>query len=128
MGRQPWAAGGPIDPRLTIIVGSWFLTREVELATSRACLVHISEATADTPATVSGSLPASNSDLRADDAERTHRCACARSVASGCPVCAMRSHLAFLRQAYPSQVRDDSFSKDFPLFPNEKGGSAPRRR
>ena len=111
---------GPIGPMITIIVGSWFLAREVELATSRACLVRITEASADRPATVSWSLPASKSDLRADGVERIHKCACS-GPASGCPVCAMRNHLAFLRRAFPSHVRGDSFARDFPLFPNEKG-------
>ena len=121
--RQPWTPGGPICPRNAIVVGSWFLTREVELATSRACLVRITEAAHGHPATVSWSLPASKSDPRAEGVERTHRCACSDGRFSpGCPVCAMRDHLSFLRKAFPKAVQGSTFSKDFPLFPTESGG------
>ena len=67
------------------------------------------------------SLPASKSDLRADGVERTHQCGCTGASSVGCPVCAMRAHLEFLRKAFPHQVVGGSFNEDFPLFPTEDG-------
>merc|ERR1712194_764670 len=37
----PWVVGGPVGPACAIIAGSWFLAREVELATTRAKLVSL---------------------------------------------------------------------------------------
>ena len=34
--REPWAVGGPVNPRASIIAGTWWLCREVELSGSRA--------------------------------------------------------------------------------------------
>ena len=42
-GREPWVKGGPISPQAALVVGAWFLTREVELSTSRACLVRVTD-------------------------------------------------------------------------------------
>merc|ERR1712051_433887 len=39
--RTPWIAGGPCSPRNTIVVGTWWLLREVELATLRVSLVEV---------------------------------------------------------------------------------------
>ena len=113
--------------------GAWFLTREIELSTSRACLVRVSDGR---QASVSWSLPTSKSDLRADGVERTHVCGCRRqssldghvletaalSSSSCCPTSSMREHLRFLRMAFPDQVEGDSFKPEFPLFPTEEGG------
>ncbi len=35
-GDAPWVAGGPMRPRSAIIIGSWFLTREIELSSASA--------------------------------------------------------------------------------------------
>ena len=40
-GRAPWTDRGPANPRNAIVVGSWFLLREVELANARAALVSV---------------------------------------------------------------------------------------
>ena len=111
--RKPWVPGGPICPRTAHVAGAWFLTRDVELATSRACLVTVVEGS---PATVSWSLPASKSDLRAESVERTHQCGCIGESDPGCPVCALRDHLRFLRKAFPRAWTGSSFIQDFPLF------------
>ena len=117
--RKPWVLHGPVSPRTAIVVGAWFLTREVELSCSRACLVRVTEGS---PATISWSLPASKSDLRADGVERVHVCGCEGAQKPGCPVCSMRKHLTFLRTAFPAMVRGESFADDFPLFPTDQGG------
>ena len=42
-GRDAWHLGGPVDPRAAMMVGCWFLCREVELSTSRARTKEFSE-------------------------------------------------------------------------------------
>ena len=33
--REAWVKGGPISPQTAMVVGAWFLTREVELSCTR---------------------------------------------------------------------------------------------
>ena len=101
-----------------MVVGAWFLTREVELSTTRACLVSITEGTSPS---VSWCLPASKSDLKAAGIERIHYCECVDVGAAYCPVCAMRAHLEFLAKAFPDEIEDGKFKHDFPLFPDAWG-------
>ena len=39
--RESWCIGGPLSPRNVLVVGAWWLLREVELATCRAAHVEI---------------------------------------------------------------------------------------
>ena len=34
--REPWSEEGPVNPRASVIMGSWWLCRELELSSSRA--------------------------------------------------------------------------------------------
>ena len=61
--HRPWVANGPVSPRYAMVVGAWFLAREVELSTARACLVSVTEGAC--PA-VSWCLPATKADLKAE--------------------------------------------------------------
>ena len=112
--HRPWVAGGPVSPRCAMVVGSWFLTREVELATSRACLVSVTEG--ECPS-VSWCLPASKADTRAVGIERIHYCECVNESSADCPVCAMRAHLAFLAKAFPDQLEDGEVQSGLPPLP-----------
>ena len=40
---EPWAPGGPIAPRDTLVLGSWFLMREIEMASAKIGDVAVSE-------------------------------------------------------------------------------------
>ena len=95
--HRPWVKNGPVSPRYAMVVGAWFLTREIELSTTRACLVSVT--VGDCPA-VSWCLPASKADLKAVGVEHTHYCECVGVGAADCPVCAMRAHLGFLAKAF----------------------------
>ena len=101
-----------------MVVGPWFLTREVELATTRDCLVSLTEGVCFA---VSWCLSASKADLKATDVERTRCCECKVVASPGCPVCAMRAHLAFLAAAYPHRMANGVFDDDLPLFPSSAG-------
>ena len=41
-GDAPWVSGGPMRPRNAIVLGAWFLTREIELSTASAAALELS--------------------------------------------------------------------------------------
>ena len=53
--RRPWVEHGPVSPKTAILAGSWFLTREIELSCSRACLVRVVDGGASFPLLVPSS-------------------------------------------------------------------------
>ena len=71
--RIPWAIGGPINPKCTVVCGSWWLTREIELSTARAALISFTGSGNDFSA--SWTLPASKTDPMAFGVTREHGCA-----------------------------------------------------
>ena len=119
-GRKPWTPKGPVCPRNALVLGSWFLTREVELACSRAVLVRVHT---EGRASVEWHLPASKADTRAEGVARTHFCTCTPSDRGrpDCPACVMHAHLATLRKMFAGHLIDGKFPKDFPLFPDARG-------
>ena len=69
----PWTSSGPLGPRRALLVGSWWLLREIELANILIGNVH-----QVSPQEVLLHLPASKSDPTGRGAHRAHRCACGR--------------------------------------------------
>ena len=61
---EPWCLGGPVGPACAMIAGAWFLTREVELATSRAKFVSLDRGSRGEDL-VRWFLPASKTDIEA---------------------------------------------------------------
>ena len=118
----PWTAGGPLGPAAAIIAGSWFLTREVELSTTTAALVELTE-TSNGHLAVHWKLPASKSDQQALGVARTHGCACGGGAAAGCPYHAIKLQLARLRKRFPQKITDTGFALDLPLFPGADGNA-----
>ena len=116
----PWCAGGPVGPAAAIVAGSWFLTREVELSTTRAELVELTGQSPDDWC-VQWRLPASKSDPQALGVARTHGCACAGHSVAGCPYHAVATQLARLRRLFPDRCRGQAFDMDLPLFPDVSG-------
>ena len=119
--RSPWAPGGPCSPRNAVVAGSWWMLREVELATVRARLVTIGR-------TVTGerqvflTLPASKTDQAAHGVARGHRCRCSQLPArTGCPACSVMDQMEFLRRQFPASWRDGRPSWSLPLFPRLDG-------
>ena len=62
-GVDPWVGGGPLSPRNLVVLGSWFMLREVEAANARIADVAI--VVKDGCPRVTWSLPASKTDQRA---------------------------------------------------------------
>ena len=62
-GGQPWVGGGPIAPRNLVVLGSWFMLREVEAANAKVGDVVVT--VRDGCPRVTWSLPASKTDQKA---------------------------------------------------------------
>ena len=116
----PWCQGGPIGPAAAVIAGAWFLTREVELSTTRAALVTLKGERHD-DFCVEWRLPASKSDQQALGVARSHGCACGGAAPAGCPYHAVEAQLRRLRRWFPRRWTDSSCDMDLPLFPDSEG-------
>ena len=124
---DPWVQGGPVGPACAIIAGAWFLTREVELATSRACLTTL-ERSHDGSAVVRWSLPASKTDCEARGVARSHGCNCDGSPGASCPYHAVERQLDRLRRLFPERWSDEGPHADLPLFPTADGEAVAKER
>ena len=119
-GREPWVAGGPINPRVALLVGSWWLLRETEVAAAE--LVDVSLDFGRSTATLK--LPCSKTDQRAIGVIRVHGCACSSQEPECprypcCPFHALADHMRLLEGKFGSDVDDPGF----PLFPSSDGRS-----
>ena len=118
-GRDPWVQGGPMSPRNAMVLGSWWLAREAELAGTRAVLVSFSAAPV---LTVEWVLPASKTDIEAHGVARAHACVCVGgSPRPDCPAHAALDQRLFLERAFPSRHRAGHPDQDLPLFPDREG-------
>jgi hypothetical protein len=118
-GFSAWHKHGPVGPKAAIAAGSWFLTRESELSTTRANFITFGSDPRLGGDTVTWALPASKSDPEAKGLARTHGCCCG-SKGWACPVHLLREHLKLLR-AHFKILEGAAFPIDFPLFPDEAG-------
>ena len=113
-GPEPWARRGPTHPRAAIIVGAWWLLREIEL--SAVTLGQISDELAGG---VHISLPASKCDAAGNGATRSHVCVCdvAPTAASICPACTVRDQVTARRV----ELGELAHWQGEPLFPDVDG-------
>ena len=118
-----WSSGGPWRPRNSLILGSWWMTREMEFANAELRSVSLNPVRL----TVSWTLPACKTDTAALGATITHGCCCgdASSRVSPSPLCPYHLFYAHLR-AYVKKFRrrfdQNGFAlRGFPLFPDEAG-------
>ena len=117
----PWVPGGPVGPRNLMIVGSWWLLREMEAAGARAKHVRILQGD---PLVATFLLPTSKTDLRALGAARAQPCICgAAAPRPDCPVHAVWDQLLVLRRLFPGRHSGHQPHTDLPLFP-DAGGKA----
>jgi len=119
-GDAPWVAGGPMRPRNAIVIGSWFLTRELELSSAAAAALELSFPRPGIPQ-VKFHLPASKSDVQATGTAREHGCSCIGVPVPSCPAHAAWDHLTFLRNRFADHWQSSSPSPELPLFPSELG-------
>ena len=110
-----WPKEGPLEPLATLVLGTWFLLREIELAAAKLCDLTVDLAASQ----VSLRIPASKTDTAGLGSTRAHKCICAGPCyLAHCPLraglCVLdsASHLARLHSSPPDL---------FPLFPNHQG-------
>ena len=121
--RAARVPGGPCSARNAMVVGSWWLLREIELATLRASLVETSIADDGGPV-VALTLAASKTDQQAKGVARAHRCRCSSLPAPfSCPAHVVIDQLLFLRRQFPEQWAGDRAHRDLPLFPQISGAA-----
>ena len=121
-GDRPWNSEGPVGPGRAVILGAWFMMREQELATSRACLVTLDEGKiGDTCPVVSWCLPASKNDVEASGVSRTHGCCCGPSRSTLCPYHAAKEQIELLKEHFPERFEQERPDEDLPLFPTLEG-------
>ena len=109
---SPVVPGGPMCPVHLIILGSFFLTRELELACARYQHLSIGQGK------VTWVLPATKTDVHAIGVTRSWGCICG-GEAKPCPY-----HAAvWLRDALQVHFGDRVMEIDFPLFPTLAGGT-----
>eukprot|EP00971_Amphidinium_carterae_P277354 5504600-Amphidinium_carterae.1 len=115
-GEERWASKWPVSPRTCLVVGCWFLLREVELANALERHVTIG-GDARTP-TITFLLPASKCDAMALGLERTLGCACDKLGRVLCPVHALKDHKAVLQRRFAAGGK---LNRNLPLFPDVQG-------
>ena len=118
----PWIGGGPVGSACAMVAGAWFLTREVELSTTRAALVSLETSSEGDPL-VRWHLPASKTDAEARGVARAHGCCCIDGVLASCPYHAISMQLDRLRRLFPSRWEGDAPDLDLPLFPALDGST-----
>ena len=121
IGEEPWTSQGPLGPGNAVIAGAWFLTREIELSTTRAALVELRGNRTSDPS-VTWHLPASKADADAVGCSRTHGCTCTGGSTRGCPVHSLWDQLLLLKRRFPGRWSESGgFDWDLPLFPDASG-------
>ena len=124
-GREAWCEEGPLNPRAAMIMGSWWLCREVEISSSRARLIELLFSDAGVPS-VRWHLPASKNDTLAMGMGRSLNCCCSTVGRAGCPAHCLWDHLLFLKHSFPEKFVHDVPNWDLPLFPKLDGGVVPK--
>ena len=117
-----WATGGPWRPRNSLILGSWWMTREVEFANAEVRSVSINTIRR----TASWTLPACKTDSAALGATITHGCCCGddnrRLPSPLCPYHLFLAHIQAYFRKFRSRFNADGWAlKGFPLFPDDAG-------
>ncbi len=113
----PVVDAGPLGISCCLVVGPFFMLRELEAASAK--LGHVVFTSA--PPQVHWELPTSKTDLQALGVARTWGCVCEGPNVL-CPVCFMARHVERLGEAFPGTPPDQ-----LPLFPTIAGG-VPQKR
>ena len=113
---------GPVVLKNALVVGAWFMLRELELSSARA--VHARVWSRDGKLAVTLLLPSSKQDPEAFGVERTHGCCCVPGTQTlCCPVHAVLDQLQYLLSKFPGDHTAGQPHTHLPLFPCEDGGT-----
>ena len=132
-GAAAWAAGGPMRPRSVLVIGSWYMLREIEFSNAETRSVHFNMAVLSITLT----LPVSKADPSALGTSVTHGCCCLSVATDGlehsackelmrsralCPFHQLLDHMAILRRTFPKRFDNNGWARPgFPLFPDSSG-------
>ena len=131
--RDPLTSVGPLCARNLVVVGSWFLCREVEISLALASSTSLERSTGSLRG--HWRLPVSKTDPSGLGVSRYHVCVCPEHRASAaCPVHCIWDQLLFLQRRFPERFsgETDAFGlrtpdASLPLFPNERGKHCDKR-
>jgi len=119
---EPWSNLGPLGPQNAIVCGTWWMLRELELATLRAALVEIREVS---PPVAVLTLPASKNDFEGLGATRALACVCLGGPPRrDCPCHAVWDQKLLLQRRFPGRHAGGQPDADLPLFPLRSGAPA----
>ena len=126
-GEDPVSPHGPLNPRVAVSVGAWWLCREIELSTARARMIELAR-DASGCLVAKLHLPASKNDIEALGVGRSHACCCAslppwREVNEGaCPAHLIFEQMGFLKDRFPGRFTAEGLPDwELPLFPTAGG-------
>ena len=120
-GREPWVPSGPLAPRNLMVLGSWFMMREIEASHTLAKHVVVRLDGLGKPR-VEWCLPVSKTDQEAVGAIRVHGCSCTTVVDPSCPGHAAWDHLTFLKAEFGVGPKGDRrLPEELPMFPSSDG-------
>ena len=114
LGTDPVTDDGPISPALFAVMGTFFLTREVEITCAGFAHLHFSAEREE----VTWHLPVSKTDQRALGTSRTWGCVCNGNLSLACPYHAavtQRDRLQVLANVIGKPINS------LPLFPDIRG-------
>ncbi len=119
MGLGALCSDGPVNPRAVIVLGAYFLTREIELSLALARNITL------LPDKVIWLLPASKTDPAACSVSREWGCICRKGVTAPCPLCEARKHFSELELVFGPK---GTWAENFPAFPTASGGVPTKTR
>ena len=111
---EPVAPNGPIDPVHLVILGSFFLLREIEASLALAASVIVDRTTLR----VTWNLPASKTDPKALGKTRSWGCTCDCLLSNPCPYHSAVTHQDRLLERFG---KDGVLPNDLPFFPSNDG-------
>ena len=110
---EPLTEGGPLGPHNLVVIGTFFMLREIEASLLLAANVKMNR----DDFSVTLRLPSSKTDPSAASVERTWGCLCRSSGINGCPFHSAKAQMEYLDEFFPAPSRP----LDLPFFPTETG-------
>ena len=121
--QAAWCTGGPWRPRAALILGAWWMLREVEFSNAELRSVSFNRRLRS----ASWTLPTSKADVSALGETVTHGCCCRwdgnfRAPSPLCPYHLLLEHMKCQFRRYRSRFDSAGWAlPGYPLFPDEHG-------
>ena len=109
---------GPVGLRNLIVIGCFWMLRELEISCAKVCLLEVDLV----HSWVDWTLPVSETDVRALGKVRRWECVCSGDLTRPCPFHAIVNQLEIFRLSHGGELSGSS-----PLFPTLSGGFVDKR-